>query len=206
MPRAAAKPQNSKADRPPAVHVRLPDAYADEVARRLDRLEDVIECDRPFTLDDWERFVLSLCPERYADHPQDYRTRAEPGTPLKLEVIRSRQEQQLSIWHAMDPRDQDRHEELLLTIFATKEQRKEWRRLKAARRDPKPERKPKPRVLPHYHQGMLRFERCVEFVVEVERVLGVHAGREYDPSEWKRKGAATADGEANARRRKCHAG
>lgn len=189
MPKSPAK---SKA----RVGVYLPREYAEEVSRRLDQTLDHFDRYGAMTVEQMDFLLLSVLPEEYADPPLDYRTRADPGAPLKLEALIHRAGRQLSLWHAMDPADRARHEDFLVVVYATKEQRKEWRKFKAAaERKPPPERKPEQKApRPHYHQGMLRLDD-----VEDE-----NEGR--NPARSTRRGDGCADGEATARVRKCHVG
>lgn len=184
---------------------RLSEECAEEVARRLDRLEDLITLDRPFTLDDWESLTNVLLPEVYGEPESEalWPSWEAPGSPAKASLLYQRSLCQVSLWHAQDPTDYPGLADLLIPLFATKEQRKEWRRLKAAKREPKRQRPKeeqpaevvKRKRRKHWHQGMIRFDDVADEC----------AGREYDPAEWTRRGDATSDGEVNAKRRRCHA-
>lgn len=183
----------------PSYH-RLSPECADEIARRLDRLEGLIECDRPFETTDWELFVGILLPEYYADPEKADRLPSDltPGTEAKASLLYQRSLCQYSLWHAADAADfPDDLRELLVPIYMDGTRRKNWRRRTAAAPSrPLPEKKPTPRPKRHWHQGMLRFD-------DVEETA---ASREYDPSEWKRKGDDDLDGETNARRHRVAAG
>lgn len=153
-------PQNSAPKKPKSKPgtPKLDRAARNIVRRRLEQLEELIECHRPFKPADWARFVSIVLPEVYGEPPSPAPTAAPIGSPEKLDVLAARKSEKVQL-HAPG----DTHAPLgrmpLIGLYCAsqgyRERLAQWRRIMSSRRK-KDEIVAVP--LANYHEGMVRLE------------------------------------------------
>ncbi len=199
MPHAAAPAPTTR---------RLDRRTADEVGRRLDRLDDLLAeyaagrgpafaaAFGPTAVDLLEIVAVTVLPEDFAEPPLDATpTRHAPGTEAKADVMYGRSLCQRALWNDADPETRTKYWGLLAVLRGTDEDRKRWRRKAAASGAPSAERRRRPKARRNHHDGMLRFdgEDVAEFTAEVARACGRPQGRQYNPAEHRKRGCETDD-------------